>query len=305
MKRISVTFTLFAATIFMLSGCTTVQETGRKQLIFTSPAQEAQLGLEAFREIKSKEKISSDPALNARIQLIGKRIADSVGRDLPNAEWEFVVFDAPTTVNAFALPGGKVGVYTGLINLAGKNEDEIAVVIGHEVAHVTSRHGGERQSQAILVGTGGNALSIGAAESKNRDLYLLAYNGVSTLGVLAYSRSHETEADVVGLNFAARAGYDPRAGAAFWRKMEKLNTGAQPLKWFSTHPPSAERIANLEKLALELMPVYEKAKASATHSRTISPASPPTVKAATNPPPIKPVTEVKSEKQELEEFLKR
>src|SRR4051812_35406662 len=129
----------------LLSGCTTVQETGRSQLMLVSPAQEAQMGLAAFAQVKKEEKVSTDPKVNARIQAIGKRIAASVGREIPNAQWEFVVFDSDT-VNAFALPGGKVGVYTGLIKLA-SSDDEIAIVMGHEIAHVTSRHGAERTSQ--------------------------------------------------------------------------------------------------------------------------------------------------------------
>jgi predicted Zn-dependent protease len=130
------------AALGVLTGCSTVKETGRSQLMLVSPSDEAKMGLSAFAQIKQEEKISTDPVLNARIQNIGKRIAVSVGREIPNAQWEFVVFDSPT-VNAFALPGGKVGVYTGLIKLSA-SDDEIAIVMGHEIAHVTSRHGAER-----------------------------------------------------------------------------------------------------------------------------------------------------------------
>lgn len=253
---------LGALALLALPACSTVQETGRSRLLLTSESSEAEQGVAAFAQIKSEEKISTDAAVNARIQRIGQRIASAVGRDLPNAQWEFVVFDAPETINAFALPGGKVGVYTGLINLAGASDDEIAVVMGHEVAHVTSRHGGERQSQAMIVAAGAVAVGIGTKDQKNSELYLLAYGGASTLGTLAYSRAHETEADVVGLRFAAKAGYDPRAAAAFWKKMAaKEDAASRPLKWLSTHPPSQERIAKLEALAPSLLPLYEQAKA--------------------------------------------
>ena len=251
---------LAAFALLGLPACTTVQETGRSQLNFVSDSQAAAMGVEAFAQIKNDEKISTDAAANARIQRIGKRIAAAVGRDLPDAQWEFVVFDSDQ-VNAFALPGGKVGVYTALIQLAA-SDDEIAVVMGHEVAHVSSRHGAERQSQAMLIGLGGAALAIGTQEKKNQEYYMLAYGLGSTLGSLAYSRHHETEADEVGLRFAAKAGYDPRAAASFWRKMAARETGSRPFKLLSTHPPSDERIRNLEALAPSLLPLYQQASAA-------------------------------------------
>lgn len=239
-------------------GCVTVEETGRRQLMLISPAEEARMGLSAFSQIKEAEKISSDPAVNARIQRIGNRIAGAVGRDLPNADWEFVVFDSDQ-LNAFALPGGKVGFYTGLIDLA-QNDDEIAIVMGHEVAHVTSRHGGERMSQNLLGALGGLALALGTSGDRHNEAYLLAYGASFTLGTLAFSRHHELEADAIGLGFAARAGYDPRAGVTFWRKMAAGSNRQEPPKWLSTHPPSAERIAAMERLIPQLMPVYEEAR---------------------------------------------
>jgi metalloendopeptidase OMA1, mitochondrial len=247
--------------VALLTGCATIPETGRRQLLLVSDDTAAAQGINAFQGIKEQEAISRDPQHNARIQRIGRRIAAAVGRDLPNAEWEFVVFESKE-LNAFALPGGKVGVYTGLINLAGPSDDEIAVVMGHEIAHVTSRHGAERQSQAILAAAGGLALGVATRNSDNQNAYLLAYGLGSTLGTLAYSRHHETEADVIGLRFAARAGYDPRAGATFWEKMEAGSKGPKPPRWLSTHPPSSDRIANLRRLAPELMPTYEQARAA-------------------------------------------
>ena len=261
MKRRRSLALLPALAFFAFAGCTTVPETGRSQLLLVSSADEARMGVQAFSQIKAKEKIATDPQVNARIQRIGRRIAAAVGRDLPDAQWEFVVFDSPQ-LNAFALPGGKVGFYTGLIDLAG-SDDEIAAVMGHEIAHVTSRHGAERQSQAIVVGGLGALLAVGAEETKNRDLYLGAYAAATTLGTLAYSRDHETEADTVGLRFAAAAGYDPRAAVSFWQKMAAKESGGRPLKWLSTHPPSAERIARLQQLAPTLVPLYEQAKAAA------------------------------------------
>jgi len=294
-----------------LPACATVQETGRKQVILMSPEQEASMGFQAFAEIKKQEKISTDPAVNARIQRIGKRIAGAVGRDLPNAQWEFVVFESDQ-LNAFALPGGKVGFYTGLIKLA-ESDDEIAVVMGHEIAHVTSRHGAERQSQALLIGLGGVALGAGLRNDENREYWMLAYGVGSTLGSLAYSRDHETEADVVGLRFAARAGYDPRAAASFWRKMATKETGGRPPKLLSTHPPTADRIANLERMAPALMPLYEQSKAglgvaapSAARPATAAAGAavaPAPARAA--PKPASPPRPAATEQQELDRFLGR
>lgn len=260
--KLPIILVVLAASAGLFSGCTTVTETGRSQLMLVSPAQEAQMGLSSFDQIKKSEKISTDPALNARIQRIGRRIAASVGRDIPNAQWEFVVFDSPT-VNAFALPGGKVGVYTGLIKLA-SSDDEIAIVMGHEVAHVTSRHGAERVSQNYAIAGVGMAAAIGM-EMKNvdpakRNMALAAYGLGSQVGVaLPFSRLHETEADAVGLRFAAGAGYDPRAGATFWKKMAAQG-GAKPPEFLSSHPADATRIANLQKLAPQYMPLYEQNK---------------------------------------------
>lgn len=253
----------FAVLAGFLSGCTTVNETGRSRLMLVSPAQEAQMGLTTFSQIKKEEKISTDPALNLRIERIGRRIAASVGREIPDAQWEFVVFAAPT-VNAFALPGGKVGVYAGLIRLAA-SDDEIAVVMGHEIAHVTSRHGAERTSQNYAIAGIGLAAAIGLeaadVDPAKRNLALAAYGLGSQAGLaLPFSRLHETEADAVGLRFAAGAGYDPRAGAAFWRKMSAQG-GARTPEFLSAHPADSARIANLERLAPQYQALYERSRA--------------------------------------------
>ena len=233
-------------------------------MMVVSPGQEIQMGLAAFDQIKKEEKISTDPAANARVQRIGQRIARAVGRELPDAQWEFIVFESDQ-LNAFALPGGKVGVYTGLLKLA-QSDDEIACVMGHEIAHVTSRHGGERMSQQIAASVVGAGAAI-AMEAKDvdpntRNLALGAFGALATGGViLPFSRLHETEADTVGLRFAASAGYDPRASITFWQRMSAANANkARPPKWLSTHPPDDERIANLQKLAPQYMGLYEAAR---------------------------------------------
>ncbi len=252
---------------FFATSCSTVQESGRRQLMLVPVAEETRMGLTAFEDVKSKEKISTDPQANARIQRIGTRIARAVGRDLPNAEWEFVVFDSDQ-LNAFALPGGKVGVYTGLMKLS-QSDDELACVIGHEIAHVTSRHGGERVSQNMAA-AGGAMLATIYMEAKDvdpakRNMILAGYGLAATGAVLLpYSRAHESEADAIGLKFAATAGYDPRAAITFWQRMSAANADKpKPPEWMSTHPADTTRIANLQKLAPQYMAIYEAAKARA------------------------------------------
>ena len=249
----------FALLVMLLSGCTTVPETGRRQIIISSPAEEAQQGLTAFAQIKQEEKISDNVMYSDQVTRIGKRIAESVGRDLPHTKWEFVVFESDD-INAFALPGGKVGVYTGLIKLV-ESDDELACVMGHEIAHVSSRHGAERMTAARGAALGGVVTEVASEKSENKEIWRAAYGVGATLGTLKFSRVHESEADAIGLRFAAGAGYDPRAAVVFWKKMAAANEGkAKPPEWLSTHPSDATRIANLEKMVPAFMPRYEAAR---------------------------------------------
>lgn len=242
----------------LMTGCYTVPETGRRSLIIPVVDDVAQ-GASAFADIKTKEKISQDPVVNERVRRVGQRIAHAVGADLPGAQWEFVVFDAPKTVNAFALPGGKVGVYTGLLALA-TSEDELATVMGHEIAHVTARHGAERISQGVLAAGLGVALNVSTRGKDEQNLILAGYGAVAGGTMLAFSRSHESEADFIGLRYAARAGYDPRAAIAFWKKMAQESQGSRVPFFLSTHPSNDRRIADLEQWMPQVMPVYEAAR---------------------------------------------
>ncbi len=245
-------------------GCTTVPETGRTQVIMVSEQEESQMGLAAFKQIKQEENVSTNVMAIDRVDRIGRRIAASVGRSLPDAKWEFVVFESKD-LNAFALPGGKVGVYTGLLDLA-ENDDEIAAVMGHEIAHVTSRHSAERMSQQMLAGlTAASAEVYMESQDVDHDDRAIARAvlGVgTTVGVmLPFSRLHESEADVIGLKFAAGAGYDPRAAVTFWEKMKEASKEeGRPPEFLSTHPFPDNRIERLKALTPDLMPVYLAAK---------------------------------------------
>jgi predicted Zn-dependent protease len=170
-----------------------------------------------------------------------------------------VVFDAPKTVNAFALPGGKVGVYSGLLNLA-KTDDELAIVMGHEIGHVTARHGAERMTEGLLAAGVGLVLDAATQSSQNRDLVLGGYGLLSGGGLLAFSRAHESEADYIGIRYAAKAGYNPRAAITFWQSMEQEGKSGRMPAFLSTHPSNERRIADLQQWMPTVMPLYEKAR---------------------------------------------
>jgi predicted Zn-dependent protease len=265
MKRALV---LLLAAAAVVAGCYVNPVTGRKSLVLLSQGEEVSLGAQSFQAIREKEKVSTDVGANARVTRIGQRIAQAVGNELPDAKWEFVVFESKD-LNAFALPGGKVGVYTGLLQLA-ENDSELAIVMGHEIGHVIARHGAERMSEAMVI-SGVGALGSAAVEAKTgdagtRQLFELAYGGITTVGrILPHSRGNESEADKMGAIYAARAGYDPRASITFWQKMmaekKKASGGKNPgaiSALFSTHPADAKRIEDLKALMPTVVPIYEK-----------------------------------------------
>jgi metalloendopeptidase OMA1, mitochondrial len=244
--------------IVVIAGCYTVPETGRRSLILPIGDDVAD-GAAAFAEMKTKEPVSTDAQKNERVTRVGTRIARAVGDALPGAQWEFVVFDEPKTINAFALPGGKVGVYSGLLTFS-TSDDELAIVMGHEIGHVTARHGAERISQGLIVAGAGVLLDLSTKNTKSHDALLVGYGLAAGGGMLAFSRSHESEADYIGIRFAARAGYDPRAAITFWQKMEKESKGGKVPAFLSTHPTHETRIADLQRKMPEVMPLHEEAK---------------------------------------------
>lgn len=251
MKPLRVLVRLLPSVLLLFTiGCATVSETGRRQFNFMSPSQEMQLGFSEFDKMKKEVPISKDAALNALVQKVGKRVAAVA--ELPNAQWEFVVFDSKEA-NAFCLPGGKVGVYTGILPIT-KDEAGLATVIGHEVAHAVARHGGERISVAMGLQTAGAVTGALIGSSKYAN-YGPAFNQVYGLGsqvgaALPHSRMQEAEADEIGLTYMARAGYDPEAAVGFWQRFGEYNrTAGGNTPWFlRTHPTDAQRVENLKAL---------------------------------------------------------
>ncbi|MEO6005499.1 MAG: M48 family metallopeptidase [Opitutus sp.] len=259
MKRLPLV--LLTSALFAFAGCYTNPVTGRQSLVLVQPSQELALGAQSFQQIRTDEKVSTDAAMNARVRKVGERIAAAVGDQMQNAQWEFVVFDSKD-VNAFALPGGKVGVYTGLLKLA-SSDDELAIVMGHEIGHVIARHGAERMSEQMVIqglGALGSAYASSRFAPETVQLFQTAYGGAATVGrVLPHSRANESEADHMGVVFAAKAGYNPEAAIGFWEKMSQQKTGAPGTleKFLSTHPADAQRIADLRALMPEVKPIYE------------------------------------------------
>jgi predicted Zn-dependent protease len=215
-----------------------------------SPGQEMQLGLTSFEETKKQVPISQDLKANALVQKVGQRIAAVAAGDMPNAQWEFVVFESKEA-NAFCLPGGKVGVYTGILPIT-KDEAGLAAVLGHEIAHAVARHGGERMSEAMVVQTGGSLLGIGLANSDPRlqAAAQLAYGVGTKVGAeLPHSRGQESEADHIGLIYMARAGYDPEQAVKFWERFAAFNqqSGGETPWFLRTHPLDDDRIKQLKE----------------------------------------------------------
>lgn len=246
----------------LLGGCTTVPETGRSQLILVGSDDVLQLSLNEFEKMKNQTPVSRDPEQNALVDRVGRRIAAVA--PLPNAKWEFVLFDKPDMQNAFALPGGKVGVHSGLLKVT-QNEAGLATVLAHEVAHAVARHGEERLSQGLLAQLGGQALSVAVKTQPEltQSLTRAAFGLGANVGyLLPNSRQQELEADRIGLTYMARAGYDPRQAVEFWRRFggEKEKRGGKAMELLSTHPLDDKRIEQLEDLMPKAVAEYSKTK---------------------------------------------
>jgi predicted Zn-dependent protease len=249
-------FRKFLPIIFLLNfiSCTTAP-TGRKQLTLMPDSQMNSLGSQSFSEMKSKTPIEKDPKINAYVRCVANAIIEQAQDSTGVHEWEIVVFKE-NTINAFALPGGKIGVYTGILPVA-KTPDQLAAVLGHEVGHVIARHGNERVSQGMLAqGALAIAQSKGASTATMAALGLGAQFGV----ILPFSRAHESEADKIGLELMSNAGFNPREAVELWKNMSAATGGKQPPQWMSTHPSHETRIKDLESSLSWALPIYEKTK---------------------------------------------
>ena len=253
MKKLS-----FVLLVLTLSACA-VSPTGRKQLVFMPESQMVSMGLQSFAQMKQDTARVKDAAINNYVQCVADAITRLPQVQKNSRDWEVVVFDEPT-VNAFALPGGRIGVYKGLLMVA-TTADQLAAVMGHEVGHVLANHGNERVSQNLAIGQSlsllENWMSANNTAYRQQAMSLLGLG--SKFGVLMpFSRLHESEADEIGQILMAKAGFDPRQSVTLWQNMGKSG-GKAPAEFLSTHPSNATRIEKLNAGMGKAMTYYNAA----------------------------------------------
>jgi len=246
-----------------LSGCA-VSPSGERTLLLNSPAQMNAMGSQSFEQMKEKIPIETDARTNRYVECVSDAIVMQVPREYGYApqDWELVVFK-DEAVNAFALPGGKIGVYTGMLKVA-NNQHQLASVIGHEVSHVLAQHSNARMSQQQLTQLGIVATSVALADrvdSRTQQAAIMALGLGAQYGILLpYSRRHESEADMLGQELMAKAGFDPREAVTLWQTMAQQG-GAAPPELLSTHPAPGTRIQQLDAQVSRYMPLYQQALA--------------------------------------------
>ena len=267
----SVLLLVMAIGLAGLAGCETNPYTGRSQLLMTSVDQEMQMGAQAYGQVKNDPKMhqAQDPREIEPVRRVAAHVIEAAKRSkyaemAQKFQWEVIVIKDDKTMNAFALPGGKIAVYTGIFPVA-RTEAGLAAVLGHEVVHALARHGAERMSQGQL--TDAVLQMAGAAGGKG----MLSQAAMAALGagaqvgvLLPFSRKHESEADYIGILLAADAGYDPRESVSLWARMEQLSRGGGPSEFLSTHPSNETRIDQLKKWMPEAMGIYQSRQAVPT-----------------------------------------
>jgi metalloendopeptidase OMA1, mitochondrial len=269
--RLSLWLVLLPFLLLQATGCVTNPYTKRWQLLMVPQSYEANLGAQAYQDVLSdpKVKISQDPSEVTPVQRIAARIIEAAKRSkyaesANEYKWEVNVIKDDATKNAFALPGGKIAVYTGIFPVA-DNESGLAAIVGHEVVHALARHGSERMSQGILaqIGLVGASIAMGTQGfSPVTSQAAMTALGVGTqVGVLLpFSRAHESEADYIGLLLAADAGYDPQEAVRVWQRMQQSSDGQQPHEFLSTHPGHETRIKRLSEKMPEALALYNQAQ---------------------------------------------
>lgn len=244
----------FCFCLAALTGCVTNPETGEKHLAIIPESTMNEMGAQAFQETLAEEKVSADPRSNAIVGRVADRIAKASGAGF---DWEFKLVESGQ-VNAFCLPGGKIVVYTGILPVC-ENEASLAFVVGHEVAHAVAQHGNQRMTQGLILSGALEVADLTLSDNQYHDQMLGMLGAGAQVGViLPFSRGHESEADYMGLRYMARAGYDPKVGPDFWRRMGALGK-EKPPEFLSTHPSDDRRSSDLAAKLAEAQAIYEKA----------------------------------------------
>lgn len=259
---------LFLLAAGLCYACATVAVTGRKQLSLVSNGEIIPMSAQQYQEVIKKGPLSTNQEQTELIKRVGVRVQKAVEQymaskgassELDGFKWEFNLIDDPKTVNAWCMPGGKVAFYTAILPIC-KDEEGVAVVMGHEVAHAIANHGRERMSQGLVEQFG--LSTLGAAMGQNptatQQLFMQAVGMGSNIGMLKFSRNHESEADHIGLIFMSMAGYNPNTAPKFWQRMTEMSGGQQPPEFLSTHPSHETRIKDLEGWIPEAMQYYKK-----------------------------------------------
>ena len=250
-------FIFILLSALVISGCTTTPVSKRSALILIPKSQEISLGRQSYNQILKKEKESEDKQLSQIIQRVGQRIA-SVS-DMPNLEWEVKLIESDQK-NAFALPGGKIAIYTGILSVA-KNEAGLATVMSHEIAHVIARHGAQRMTQQMLLQGAMIGAGLNMKNRTQRNIVLSALGvGVLYGFTLPFSRLHESEADQIGLIYMAKAGYDPNEAINFWQRFSQIKGDKGPPEWSSTHPADVTRMQGLRSYLSRAKYEYQNVK---------------------------------------------
>ena len=255
-KRLYWSVVLLCAALFGF-GCQTVEYTGRTQVNLVPESDEKKLGVDAYQDILKKTPLSENQAWQAQLKGVGQRISSAAAK--PDYQWEFNVLQG-NEINAFCLPGGRVAFWEGIMPVA-QDDNGIAVVMGHEVAHALAHHGAERMTQSMGAAVIGEFLSagIGKVNPAYSEAFAQAYGlGTNVAVILPWGRAQESEADHIGLILMAKAGYDPSTAVTFWERMSKIQQGGTPPVYLSTHPSDETRIAQIKKWLPEAMTYYNK-----------------------------------------------
>lgn len=270
MKKETIYLSVIIIIFLFIVSCSTVPVTGRRQLNLIPSQTMLSMSYQQYSQFVQSNKLSADQAAKRQVKNVGLRIQLAVERyfaengmryKMQEYDWEFNLVESKDA-NAWCMPGGKVVIYTGILPYT-QNEDGLAVVMGHEIAHAVAAHGNERMSQMMAVQFGGLALAVALSQKprETQNLWMAAFGLGAQVGLLLpYSRLHEYEADRLGLTFMSMAGYNPNEAVGFWERMSQKNKGGKPPEFISTHPSDYKRIANIKSLIPEVMPYYNEAK---------------------------------------------